>query len=287
MNFNNILTSDHKVLPVLKKIKCRPKKWQGLFNFKNLEKNLLICTPFVLNGCAIKKKKSKYVCYPLNYIKPLAQSLKKLDGLNLDIIESLGALESVEFNNVEELVFYMHLDLIMDYLEMDETIFLQERRLNFYKFYRPSVLEVNKYSFYLERHGTDVFYNKKVEDELIQEFASLKISSLELPMTYDLNKTLHSLKYFKDVMNSIKLPIKARKFNLKLKKLGIYKEDGFYSKEANTIIVDARNTSVFTHELGHLIYDNKYKINRSIKGSNSEEYAQNFAICVKSGNVPD
>jgi len=54
--------------------------------------------------------------------------------------------------------------------------------------------------------------------------------------------------------------------------------DGFYSKETNTIIVDARKTEVFIHELGHMIYDNDIKINKKIKGIDSEDYAKNFQI---------
>lgn len=107
-------------------------------------------------------------------------------------------------------------------------------------------------------------------------FLELKIKSLELPMDYDLNKTIKALTDFKEIMDKIKLPIKARKFNLKFKKLGIYKDDEFYSKEKNTIIVDARKTEVFLRKLGHMIYDNNVKINKKIKSLDSEDYAQEF-----------
>jgi Zn-dependent peptidase ImmA (M78 family) len=97
-----------------------------------------------------------------------------------------------------------------------------------------------------------------------------------LPHDYDLKKTVVTLQEIDNLMNKIKLPIKARRFNLKFKKLGIYKNDGFYSKELNTIIIEARRPEVFVHELGHLIYDNNIKISKKISGVNSEDYAKKF-----------
>jgi len=281
MNFNSILTNEFKTLPILKRLKNKPKKWQGMFNFKNIEHNLMINTAFIMNGCSVKKKDGKYICYPLNYKKINEDKLHLIQGLNVEIIYSLNSLKPIFFNELEELVFYVYLDLIINFLEISEQEFnnlLNEQELFFNKFYRPSVLEVNKYSIYLERNGKECIYNKKIEQTLIDLFLELKIKSLELPMDYDLNKTIKALTDFKEIMDKIKLPIKARKFNLKFKKLGIYKDDGFYSKETNTIIVDARKTEVFIHELGHMIYDNDIKINKKIKGIDSEDYAKNFQI---------
>lgn len=281
MNCNNILISQNKTLPIFKKLKSKPKKWQGMFNFKNIEHNLMINTAFIMNGCSVKKKDGKYICYPLNYKKINEDKLHLIQGLDLEIINSLNNLKSVILNQLEELVFYVYLDLIINFLEVSEQEFnnlLNEQELFFNKFYRPSVLEVNKYSIYLERNGKDCFCNKKIDPSLIDLFLKLKIKSLELPMDYDLNKTIQSLTDFKEIMDKIKLPIKARNFNLKFKKLGIYKDDGFYSKETNTIIVDARKTEVFIHELGHMIYDNEIKINKKIKSEDSEDYAKQFSL---------
>ena len=281
MNFNSILTNEFKTLPILKRLKNKPKKWQGMFNFKHIEHNLMINSSFIMNGCSVKKKDGKYICYPLNYKKVNEDKFHLIQGLNVEIIYSLYSLKSIYFNELEELVFYVYLDLIINFLEISEQEFnnlLNEQELFFNKFYRPSVLEVNKYSIYLEKNGKKCIYNKKIEKTLIDLFLELKIKSLELPMDYDLEKTINTLIEFKRIMDKIKLPIKARKFNLKFKKLGIYKDDGFYSKETNTIIVDARKTEVFIHELGHMIYDNEIKINKKIKRINSEDYAQKFVL---------
>ncbi len=248
MNCNNILISQNKTLPIFKKLKSKPKKWQGMFNFKNIEHNLMINTTFIMNGCSINNKENKFVCYPLNYIKPNKEKLTLIQGLDLEKINKLNTFNVVFFNEIEELVFYVYLDLIISFLEMPEDGFsdiLKENDILFNKFYRPTVLEVNKYSIYLERNRKECICNKKIEKNLIDLFLELKIKSLELPMDYDLNKTIQALTDFKEIMDKIKLPIKARKFNLKFKKLGIYKDDGFYSKETNTIIVDARKTEVF------------------------------------------
>ena len=281
MNFNSILTNEFKTLPIFKRLKNKPKKWQGMFNFKNIEHNLMINTAFIMNGCSVKKKDGKYICYPLNYKKINEDKLHLIQGLNVEIIYSLNNLKPVCFNELEELVFYVYLDLIINFLKISEQEFnnlLNEQELFFNKFYRPSVLEVNKYSIYLERNGKKCIHNKKIEQTLTDLFLELKIKSLELPMDYDLNKTIQALTAFKAIMDKIKLPIKARKFNLKFKKLGIYKDDGFYSKETNTIIVDARKTEVFLHELGHMIYDNNVKINKKITSIDSEDYAKKFTL---------
>jgi hypothetical protein len=285
MNINSILTNEFKILPIFKRLRIKPKKWQTMFNFKNIEHNLIMNTSFVMNGCSVKKKDGKYICYPLSYKRLNEDKLSFIQGLNLEIIGSLDNFKSVIFNELEELIFYIYLDLVVDFLEASEKEFndlLKKQELFFNKFYRPSVLEINKYSIYLERDKKQCACNKKIEQKLIDLFLELKIQSLELPMDYDLNKTINALKEFKQIMDSIKLPVKARKFNLKFKKLGIYKDDGFYSKETNAIIVDARKIEIFVHELGHMIYDNNIKINKKIIGRDSEDYAKNFAkYCIK------
>lgn len=284
MNINNILTNEFKTLPIFKRLKDKPKKWQTIFNFTNIEHNLTINTAFIMNGCNIKKKDNKYICYPLNYKKIGEDKLSLLKGLNLEVIHSLYNLKVVVFNELEELVFYVYLDLVIKFLETSEEKFSEmiiEQEVFFNKFYRSSILEINKNSIYLERDGKNYTCNKKIEQKLMDLFLEMKIKSLELPIDYDKTKTINALKEFKQIMDKIKLPIKARKFNLKFKKLGIYKDDGFYSKETNTIIVDARKTEVFTHELGHMIYDNGLKINKKVKAINSEDYAKNFSLIFK------
>lgn len=280
MNSNNILTNEFKTLPIFKRLRNKPKKWQGMFNFKNIKHNLMINDSFLINGCSIKRKNGTYICYPLNYKKPHEEKLSLIQGLNLETIHSLNNLKPVTFNELDELVFYVYLDLIINFIKMSKEDFnkiTEEQYVFFNKFYRASVLEVNKCSVYLERSGRNCISNRKITEELTYLFLSLKIKSLELPMGYDLRKTIQALTEFKDVMDKIKLPIKARKFNLKFKKLGIYKDNGFYSKETNTIIIDARKTEVFIHELGHMIYDNNIKINKKFMCEDSEDYANTLS----------
>ena len=281
MNINNILKNELKILPIFKRLKSKPKKWQGMFNFKNIEHNLLVNNSFIINGCAINKKAQEYICYPLNYQKSNTEKVELIEGLNLEVINSLNNLKPVTFNSLEELIFYVYLDLIINFLNSSDTEFnkiIEEQELVFNKFYRPSVLEINKYSIYLEREGKEVICNKNIDPKLMEAFLSLKIHSLELPMDYDSKKTIQVLKEFQNIIDYIKLPIRFRKFHLKFKKLGIYKDDGFYSKETNAIIIDPRKTEVFIHELGHMIYDNNIKINKKIKSLDSETYAKQFSL---------
>lgn len=279
MNSNSILTNKFKTLSIFKRLNHKPKKWQMMFNFKNIEHNLTINNSFIMNGCSIKKKDGKYICYPLSYKN--INKLNLLHGINLDIVHSLSNFKSIIFNNLEELIFYVYLDLVINFLETPKENFtdlIEKQRILFNKFYRASVLEVNKNSIYIEKNGKNYTCNKSIEPELINLFLELKIKSLELPIDYDKNKTIVALKEFKIIMDKIKLPVKARNFNLKFKKLGVYKDDGFYSKEVNTIIVDARKTEVFVHELGHMIYDNEIKINKKLIAEGSEDYAKKFSL---------
>jgi hypothetical protein len=99
---------------------------------------------------------------------------------------------------------------------------------------------------------------------------------------------------YDNVLQSIGFPDSERAFNLKFRKLGTYKENGFYSYETNTIIVDSREIDVYSHELGHLIYDRQVQIEYDIDAANSEDYAQKFwdaimreQISPTSSNTPE
>lgn len=290
MDSNNILTNQYNILPIFKRLKKKPRNWQGLFNFKNIQHNLLVSSSYLLNGCSIKNKNNIYICYPLSYKAINKDKLSIFSDLDLNIIKSLELFKPVDFKDLESLIFYINLPLIIEYLTKNEQEFIQfyssfsdDKPIN--SFYKPTVLEVNKNSIYLERKGNQALISKDVEEKLINVFLSLKIATLELPQDYDLNKTIEALEYFKSVMDKVKLPIRARNFNLKFKKLGTYKDDGFYSQELNTIVVDARKVDVFIHELGHLIFDNDIKISKTIKSNNSEDYAIKFTNFLTNYNL--
>jgi hypothetical protein len=269
MNSTNILINKNKVLPIFKRITKKPKNWQGLFNFKNIENNLLLNSSFVMNGCSIEYLNNEYICKPFSY-KINKEIINLFKDLDLDIFYGMLSFKKTSFKSLSLLIFYVYLELIVDYINKDEAEFIKIFKNNLLTegvngFYRSSVLEINKQSIYLEKKGKKIVVNQSIDEKLISLFDELKISSLELPSDYEYKKTIDALIYFKQIMDKVNFPIKARKFNLKLKKLGIYKDDGFYSKELNTIIVDARNVNVFIHELGHLIFDNNIKINKKIR----------------------
>lgn len=278
MNIINILKDNELIRPIFRKLLKFPKTWQAIFNFENIDYNIRSSKAFILNGVSVVLKDRIYICIPFNYKKPNDIDLKLIDGINYSYINSLNNLDPLTFKKLEEVIFYVYLDLIISFLKKSDEfieVFFEKENL-FNRFYRPNILEINKSSIYLERLGKDILNNKIVPVKICDAVLDLKIKSLELPSDYDTERTVFALNEMKKIMDFVKLPIKSRNFNLKFKKLGTFKDNGFYSFETNTIIIDPRFTNVFVHELGHMIYDNKLKINKSIKASNSEDYAQKF-----------
>ncbi len=54
-------------------------------------------------------------------------------------------------------------------------------------------------------------------------------------------------------MNELK--IENRNFELRFKKLGLYKKKGMYFKNSKTLIIDPRHSRTIFHELGHYIHE--------------------------------
>ncbi len=259
----------------------RPSKWQGLFNIKNIISNFTWVQSQKLGGCSVTMTGRTFTCYPIDFQLPEPRIVNAIPGLKTDILSKLHTFTPVEFNRIEELLLYSHLDLIYAYLTHDGDQFLemvkQDTRFTpARKKYRPSLLEVNQNSIHIERNETIISSSRNVPDTLLSAFETLGTSSLELPGDYDLNRTLSALRWYNDLLTEIGFPDKERGYHLKFKRLGTYSDNGFYSFETNTVIVDPREIDIFFHEIGHLIYDRGVIINLNVAASNSEDYAQRF-----------
>lgn len=222
-------------------------------------------------------KNGAFVCCPIGFEAPDADVLASFPGLKTEIIHQLQMFLPVEFNKIEELLLYTHLDLIRTYLNCDNEQFIEftKRDSRFSKSnrkQRASLLETNANSVTLDAARS----NNHVSNELRSAFQELGVLTLELPMDYDVARTITAFEWYDSVLKAIDFPSRERSYHLKFKKLGTYKDNGFYSYETNTIIVDPREIDVYFHELGHLIYDRDIKINSDIEAANSEDYAQRF-----------
>lgn len=267
MTLNNILEykKDHLNIFYSKKTL---KKWEDMFNFKNMDLLININKNLLLKKCEIKKDSDIYICIPYSY-SPVSD-LSIVEGLNNLKIERMKNYMQVEFNTIKEVVFYIFIDEIINFLLQKEDI--NNHNINS-KFSRSSILENNKNSFFIEYINKEIYTNIEDEEDILDIFKGLKINSLELPYDFDKEKTLLTMHHYKKILDNLKFPIRKRNFNLKFKKLGNYKVNGFYCFDTNTILVDPRKIDTFYHEIGHLIYDNNININKVIKAENSEDYA--------------
>lgn len=275
MTLNNILEYKKDNINIFSSKKTF-KKWEDMFNFKNIDLLINIEKKLLLKKCEIKKESDVYICLPYSY-SPI-NDLSILEGLNNLKIEKMKNYIPVEFNTIKEAVFYIFIDEIVNFL-------LEKEEVNYdkvnSKFSRSSILENNKNSFFIEYINNEIYTNMGDQEDILNIFKDLKINSLELPYDFDKEKTLLAMHHYKNILDKIKFPIRKRNFNLKFKKLGNYKVNGFYCLDTNTILVDPRKIDTFYHELGHLIYDNNIKIYKVIKAENSEDYADKIERYIK------
>lgn len=267
---NNILNyKTENYYNIFKKIK--PKKWEDIFNFGKIENIIELEGSIFMKKCELKKNKTVYTCIPYSY--DIFNKIDIIEDIDLLKIQKMKNYIETDFNNIKEAVFYIFLDEIISFL----TNFNENNEeYNNQKFSRSSILDINKNSYFIEYMDKEIFTNKIINESILESFQHLKIASLELPYEFSKSKTILNLNEYKKILDLIKFPIKKRNFNLKFKKLGHYRVNGFYCFYTNTIIVDPRKTNTFYHELGHLIYDNNININKKIKAIDSEEYAVKF-----------
>lgn len=96
-------------------------------------------------------------------------------------------------------------------------------------------------------------YSNRLDSSIIKIANNLKLRELELPRLYEKNKVINLLSDFEYVLDT--LNIKNRKFELRFKKIGLYRKRGMYLKNAECLIVDPRYSETLFHELGHFIHE--------------------------------
>lgn len=113
-------------------------------------------------------------------------------------------------------------------------------------------------------------YSQKIPKSLLNIIIKLNVKELEFPLKYDKTKTTKLLKNLLYILEYIGL--EDRNFELRFKKIGHYKKEGLYIKNAKCIIVNPLYSNTLFHELGHHIYENKLSFNFKNEQFNSNNY---------------
>lgn len=175
-------------------------------------------------------------------------------------------VEPKVFSSVNKVINICYFDLIVFQMmnEAEQAIWLKKlpiiKKITDKKFNRAKIFEVNK---------SAITFDKNTRNKVYKEIIYIGFNFVEFPNDFkveqliNLTKEIHALVIEKNIPNF--------NISLRIKKLGLYKSKGFYSKETNTIFLDPRHLEVWRHELGHYFYDKL-----DIKVMNEEEFADNF-----------
>lgn len=174
-------------------------------------------------------------------------------------------IENKSFTNLNKVINICYFDLIMYSLMTDDKKLtsklwtLNNIVLN-KKFNRAKLFEINRGSIVFDKNTTD----KEIKPIIEKGFGFIEIpKNFSIKKLYDLTTNIILLTKEKD--------IKDFSLSLRIKKLGLYKTKGFYSKETNTIFLDPRHLDVWRHELAHY-----YVVKNKLILEDEESFADNF-----------
>lgn len=241
-------------------------------NFKDLENDnyniKCLDKTFVLSI----KKKDKYK----KLLELIVDEKEVFDKYFLKINSIIKSDKIIE-NNIDDLIFVIFLDILV-YFDLIKVNLFNKNITNANKFKKElSFLLKNNVNVQLNKQSKRESFNHRKQRSLINanlhsiewkkdkktnlnykiiiELKKLNCNLVEIPKNYDEQELLNNLVLINKNLEHLKL--KHHNFNLRFKKLGLYKKTGMFIKNTNTIIVDPRHVNDFYHELGHFIYENK------------------------------
>lgn len=160
-----------------------------------------------------------------------------------DILDLL--IEKKAINNINKIINICYFDLIMFSLMTDERKATSKiwTLVNFIlnkKFNRAKLFEINKDS---------IVFDKRINNKKIKQIINKGFHLIEIPKNFSLDE----LEILTSSIFSLAKEKHIKDFNisLRIKKLGLYKTKGFYSKETNTMFLDPRHLNVWRHEFAH------------------------------------
>lgn len=286
---NTILKDETLKIDLKKKInlsKIIDTSWTDRLNIENFEFNNLNISYkepfFIINNnklnfdfkynipLYIKSKYSKFIL-DLNEKESIIVTDKDilLKYVYLDVYIYLELIFE-KINKKENYIYYV--DKINDIINNNNIEFkVDNKDKNTGKFWkRKELLEKNENALEWNDNNRII-----INTEITVLLQNINANIVEIPQLYDKNKLVYGLKYINNILNS--LNIKNRNFKLRFKKLKLYKKEGMFFKNNNTIIVDPRNINAFKHELGHYIFEN----NIPMTLNNKRLYKQDYINIIK------
>lgn len=251
MNFDNIITHDYLIKPlsvngfiISKKERYFFVEKSRFFNDEDFYQMLECISEYpdiyskYNNNLHIIKKNEHFITSDLS-------AVIKYIYTNLLIYLEIAAYKYK--NNIDNSKEQVNINRIvrkqLDYSERQDSI-------NISKYKRSKIHEKSKNCLFWNKYE----FSNKLPISIIKIVEKLNIKELELPLKYDKNKTVNLLKQLLFVFDYIKL--ENRDLELRFKKLGHYKKEGLYIKNAKCLIVDPVHSLTIFHELGHFIYEN-------------------------------
>ena len=180
-----------------------------------------------------------------------------------DILDLL--LNTKEYHEASKVINICYFELVMFNLLNNKKkkqwkVFPIMQKVINKKFNRAKLFEINK---------TSIVFDKNTNINKGKEILNKGFDFIEIPNDFSLSK-------LEKVTNEIFELAKEKNiydFNisLRIKKLGLYKTKGFYSKETNTMFLDPRYLEVWRHELAHY-----FVVKNKIIIEDEENFADNF-----------
>ena len=264
------------------------------YNINNINN---ISYKYISNNSIKATKKINYKF--LELIKPL------YSGMDVEMSNYLK--QSIEINNIEELVLYslIEINIVISLLEedkitfneffillkeinyidkkdLDKTKFLMESNKKWKngtsKIRNTNLLVKNKYAYELPKD-----YSKLINIDLKNSIYILNLPLVEIPGDKEDINLISFFDNFNKVLKTLKL--KQNNFNLRIRKLGKSKKNGLFIVNSNTIILDPRYPEVIYHELGHFIYETKLSFTFDDRRYYYSNFNQFIAKFKKNNNV--
>tara|TARA_B100002019_G_C21255825_1_gene593788 strand:- start:162 stop:1190 length:1029 start_codon:yes stop_codon:yes gene_type:complete len=272
---HNILKEKEKIINLSQSVNLNELVDTNKILKHNFEKNNL-----KINGFEIKKEGKYYFINKgklfnenklfsiYNLIKKYNNVFYKYKDLFIKLIEEKRIITSslnLLFNYIYfELIIYLGIASYKHNLNINNNIekekinkivgkklkYSQKRTKKTGKEYvRTGLVQRTRNSKYWTRYE----YSKNIDNSIVSILKNINIYELELPASYEKNKVKKLLEDLEYVLNFLK--IENRSFEVRFKKLGLYKKEGMYLKNAKCIIVDPRYAKTLFHELGHFLYE--------------------------------
>ncbi len=230
----------------------------------------------------IKSKYYKYIFDRQNKDKIFIQDIDELMKcvyLDIYVILEMILVKMKNNENYSDFKNLLDKELIKE-IQIKRLNKNEERENGNEKFQRSTLLEKNGLAVEFTKNK-NFLINHKITNLL----KYLNAEVVEIPEGYDKDKLENALDYIVNVLNQF--DIKKRNFKLRFKKIKLYKKNGMFFKNANTIIIDPRSVYSFKHELGHFIYENGINFTYNGKRINKESMNKIIQKCKKENKIPN